>query len=118
MCPVGACDAYGYEGDVCHQTYMHKGEPHGPMIPIPRSAALDKQPGASRVEISQYLRGKVRESLSVPAGHLSYGRVHLDAQLVDRIAGLLLDIDLYGMGTPKTLDELRISYDLLFTGPT
>jgi hypothetical protein len=69
---------------------------------------------ANRSEISVYLRLQVRESLSVPNEHLSYGRVHLDAQLVDRIAGLLLDIDLYGMGTPKTLDELRASYDLLF----
>jgi hypothetical protein len=71
---------------------------------------------ASRVEIAAYLRNQVRESLSVPDGHLSYGRVHLDAQLVDRIAGLLLDIDLYGMGTPKTLDELRFCYGLLFSG--
>lgn len=36
MCPYPACDAFGYEGDVCDRQFMHKGEPHGPMVPIPK----------------------------------------------------------------------------------
>jgi hypothetical protein len=39
MCPVGACDNYGYEGDVCERrSSEYSSEPHGAMVSIPMPA--------------------------------------------------------------------------------
>jgi hypothetical protein len=64
MCPVGACDAYGYEGDVCNQKFMHKGAPHGLMIPIPNlCGARDLSGARCGGKLVEHARGRVECAL-------------------------------------------------------